>query len=434
MPSTSPATSTATTGAGAGAAATERADVIVIGAGPAGSAAAYWLATSGHRVIVIERRDFPRSKACGDVLTPRAVHQLDEMGLTDSCARWHRHDGVRIAGNGRSHELRWPAHPRQPDHGLVARRRELDELLAANAARAGATLLYGHDAVKPIVERGFVRGAVVRSALGGTRRIEAAYLVVADGANSVFGRSLGTFRTRGWPYATAIRSYWESPRHDETFIEATFDLTDRSDNILPGYGWVAPVGDGTVNIGVGLLSTARDFRGTNVANLLDDHVLGSAERWGLQPDQPSGVVRIGRIPMGGSVRPTAGPTYLVVGDAAAVASPFTGLGIDAALETGRVAADVLHEALIGGSPTALQRYPRLLDEMYAEHHKLARLFGRLLGRPAAMRQVSHAVLRSETLAELVLRISSRSLRPDHLGAAESVERLARTVMKVAPDA
>ena len=412
----------------------DRCDVLVVGGGPAGATAAYWLAQHGHSVTLVERRDFPRSKACGDVLTPRAVRQLDDMGLTTIGDRWHRHDGLRVASHGRSRDLEWPRHPDLADHGLVARRRELDAVLTRHAAAAGAVVLHGHDAIEPIVERGFARGAVVRSALGTTARVEADYLVVADGANSVFGRSLGTFRTRGWPYATAIRSYWHSPRHAETFIEASFDLTDRADNILPGYGWVAPVGDGTVNVGVGLLSTARDFRGTNVAHLLDEHVGGLAERWGITPDRPTGVMRIGRIPMGGSVRPTAGPTYLVVGDAAAVASPFTGLGIDAAMETGRIAADVLHEALVESSPSILQRYPRLLDQAYAEHHKMARLFDRLMGRPTAMRQLSHGMVRSETLAELVLRISSGALRPDHLGAPEAVDRLTRAVMKLAPDA
>lgn len=412
----------------------DRCDVLVVGGGPAGATAAYWLAHHGHSVTLVERRDFPRSKACGDVVTPRAVRQLDDMGLGTIGDRWHRHDGLRVASHGRSRDLAWPRHPDLADHGLVARRRELDAVLTRHAAAAGAVVLHGHDAIEPIVERGFARGAVVRSALGTTARVEADYLVVADGANSVFGRSLGTFRTRGWPYATAIRSYWHSPRHAENFIEASFDLTDRADNILPGYGWVAPVGDGTVNVGVGLLSTSRDFRGTNVAHLLDEHVGGLADRWGLTPDRPTGVVRIGRIPMGGSVRPTAGPTYLVVGDAAAVASPFTGLGIDAAMETGRIAADVLHEALVDHSPSTLQRFPRLLDEAYAEHHKMARLFGRLMGRPTAMRQLSHGMVRSETLAELVLRISSGALRPDHLGAPEAVDRLTRAVMKLAPDA
>ena len=409
-------------------------DVLVVGGGPAGAAAAYWLAGEGHRVTVLERRVFPRSKACGDVVTPRAVRQLIDMGLGDHLWRWHRIDTIRLRKHDRERVVRWPAHPEQPPAALVARRRDLDRLVLENAAALGADVRHGHDAIEPLVDRGFVRGAIARAPDGTTRTITARYVVVADGANSSFGRSLGTFRTRRWPFAAAIRSYWRSPRHDEAQLEISLDLTDRSGHALPGYGWVAPVGDGTVNIGVGVLSTARDFKGINVAHLLDGFVEDAAGRWGLEPEATTGVVRVGRLPMGGSVKPTAGPTFVVVGDAAAMASPFLGAGIDTAYETGRLAATVVHDALGDSGPTALQRYPRLLDEAYADHYKLARLWCGALGRPTAVRQLTGAAIRSSVLSEGLLRIMTGSLRPHDRGAPEVAVQIARTLAKVAPDA
>ncbi len=409
------------------------ADVLVIGAGPAGSAAAHWLAAQGHDVVVVERRAFPRSKACGDVLTPRAVQQLHDLGLGAAVERWHRTDGVRLVNRGRSRELDWPRHPQLPRWGLVVRRRELDEVLAEHARWAGARLLHGHDAVEPVVERGFVRGAVTRSDAG-LDQVVAPYLVVADGANSTFGRALGTFRTRGWPYAAAVRSYWPSRRHDEDRVELHLDLTDRAGNALPGYGWVAPVGDGTVNVGIGLLSTARDFRSTNVAHLLDAFADELTDAWGIRRGGATGVVRVGRVPMGSSVQPTAGPSFVVVGDAAGAASPFTGTGVEAALETGRLAATVVHHALVEAGPTALQRYPGLVAQRFGEQDHSGRLIARLLGRPAAMRQLAAAAVRSDVVARAWLRLATGELRPDHLGLPEVGAGAARALLKVAPDA
>src|SRR5918994_1656030 len=140
--------------------------VLVVGGGPAGAAAAYWLARHGHDVTVIEKKTFPRVKTCGDGLTPRAVKQLDDMGLGQALERYHRYQGLRATGMGRELELEWPAHPIYPQHGYVVRRRELDGIVAANAERAGARLLQGHEALHPLIERGFVRGADVQRADG----------------------------------------------------------------------------------------------------------------------------------------------------------------------------------------------------------------------------------------------------------------------------
>ena len=300
-------------------------DVLVIGAGPAGAAAGYWLARHGLDVVMVDKKTFPREKTCGDGLTPRAVKQIEDMGLGDQLSRFHRYEGLRATAHGKALELQWPAHPIYPQHGYVVRRRELDTMVARNAVAAGATLLEGHEALAPVLDRGFVRGATVQANdADSPTDITAKYVIVADGANSRFGRALGTFRTKEWPYGTAIRTYWETPRHAEPWIESALDVTDRNGNPLPGYGWIFPVGDGTVNIGVGLLSTFRDFKSVNTTHLLDAYAHMVADRWEIDPGNPTDKATSGRIPMGGSVGPKSGPTYLVVGDAAGSVNPFNG--------------------------------------------------------------------------------------------------------------
>jgi geranylgeranyl reductase family protein len=414
-------------------------DVLIIGAGPAGAAAGYWLAKNGLDVAIVEKKSFPREKTCGDGLTPRAVKQLDDMGLGQELTKYHRYEGLRATAHGKALELQWPTHPIYPQHGYVVRRRELDTMVVHNAVVAGATLLEGHEAVAPVSERGFVRGATVqvkdqKSGEPVTRDLTAKYVIVADGANSRFGRALGTYRTKEWPYGTAIRTYWETPRHAEPWIESALDVKDRQGNPLPGYGWIFPVGDGTVNIGVGLLSTFRDFKSVNTTHLLHEYAHMVADRWEIDPDNPTGKATSGRIPMGGSVGPKSGPTYLVIGDAAGSVNPFNGEGIDYAYETARMAAQILTEAIRNNDPAALQRYQSLLDDEYGQYFKVARLFARIIGRPAIMRELSRVGMQSRTLMEWVLRIMANLLRPDEIGPAEAAYKAAAAIVRLAPNA
>ncbi|MCX6534143.1 MAG: geranylgeranyl reductase family protein [Actinobacteria bacterium] len=410
-------------------------DVLIIGAGPAGAAAAYWLAKEGLDVVMVDKKLFPREKTCGDGLTPRAVKQIHDMGLGDQLSQFHRYDGLRTTAHGKAIELHWPTHPIYPQHGYVVRRRELDTMVARNAVAAGATLLEGHEALTPVLERGFVRGATVQSKDADTPfDITARYVIVADGANSRFGRSLGTFRTKEWPYGTAIRTYWETPRHAEPWIESALDVKDRNGNPMPGYGWIFPAGDGTVNIGVGLLSTFRDFKSVNTTHLLDAYAHMVADRWEIDPDHPTMKATARRIPMGGSVGPKSGPTYLVIGDAAGSANPFNGDGIDYAYETARMAAEVLTDAIRHNDPAALQRYQILIDDEYGQYFKVARLFARIIGRPAIMRELSRVGIQSRTLMEWVLRIMANLLRPDEIGPAEVAYKAAAAIVRLTPNA
>ena len=410
-------------------------DVLIVGGGPAGAAAGYWLAKHGHDVTIVEKKLFPRDKTCGDGLTPRAVKQVNDMGLGDELTQFHRYDGLRATAHGRALELQWPDHPIYPQHGYVVKRRELDSMIALNAEKAGAQLLQGMEASTPVIDRGFVRGAIVTNkSENTTTEIRAKYVVVADGANSRFGRSLGTSRTKEWPYGTAIRTYWETPRHNEPWIESALDVKDRNGNPMPGYGWIFPVGDGTVNIGVGLLSTFRDFKSVNTTQLLDAYAHMVADSWEINPDQPTCRATSGRIPMGGSVGPKVGPSHLVIGDAAGSVNPFNGEGIDYAYETARMAAECLHDALISNDPAALQQYSKLIEDEYGQYFKVARLFARVIGRPVLMRELTRAGMQSRTLMEWVLRIMANLLRPDEIGPAEAAYKAAAAIVRLTPNA
>jgi flavin-dependent dehydrogenase len=203
---------------------------------------------------------------------------------------------------------------------------------------------------------------------------------------------------------------------------------------MPGYGWIFPVGDGTINIGVGLLSTFRDFKSVNTTHMLDSYAHMIADDWGINPDTPTCKATSGRIPMGGSVGPKIGPTHIVIGDAAGSVNPFNGEGIDYAYETAHMAADCLHDALVSGDPVALQRYSKLVEDEYGEYFKVARLFARIIGRPVLMRELSRVGLQSRTLMEWVLRIMANLLRPDEIGAAEVAYKAAAQIVRLFPNA
>jgi menaquinone-9 beta-reductase len=417
-------------------------DVLVVGGGPAGSACAYWLSEAGWDVALVEKKVFPRSKTCGDGLTPRAVRQLADMGAEAALVGAHRYRGLRAHAFGRSLDLAWPDHPSFPDYGYTITRHDLDGLVNERAVKAGAAVWQGTEALEPIIAEGAATdkglapcaGATVRdTSTGKVREVRARYVVVADGSNSRFGRALGAERDRSRPLGMALRGYYHSPGHDGDLIESHLDIRDNHGAVVPGYGWIFPLGDGRVNVGVGVLSSDQRWKGINTSTLMDHFVRGAPDRWGLSPETALGAPTGGKLPMGLAVGPRVGPNTLLIGDAGGVINPFNGEGISYGYETGRLAAATIGEALSGGGPGALADYERRLEEAYGLYFRLARAFVRIIGRPEVMRVCVGTGLRSESIMSWMLRIMANLLHPDETGPAEAAYRALLTVARLVPE-
>ena len=385
-------------------------------------------------MLVVERKRFPRDKTCGDGLTPRAVKQLVDMGLGDEIESYHRFRGLRAVAHGHTRELPWPDHAIFPSHGYVVRRSTLDAAVLEGARRAGALVWYGAEATGPLLTGSLCHGArVLDRDSGASSDVLASYVVVADGANSRFGRALGCRRERSWPQGMAIRTYYESPNHGDPWIESALDVRDRNGATLPGYGWIFPLGDGTVNVGIGLLTSYRDWRSVNTSHLMTEWAYAAPERWGLHPESPLTPPVGGRLPMAGSVNPKAGPNFLIVGDAGGSVNPFNGEGIDYAYETGRLAAELVAEAVICEDGLALSRYPELLESTYGAYFKVARLFAYAIGRPRLISRLVQFGMQSQTLMEWALRIMANLMHEDDPGAAEYIYKTAARAAWLWPD-
>ena len=256
-------------------------------------------------------------------------------------------------------------------------------------------------------------------------------MVVADGSNSRIGRVLGTTRRRELPLGMALRGYYRSDRHDDQFIESHLDIRDAEGNAVPGYGWIFPMGDGRVNVGVGLLSSEQRWKGLNTTHLMDAFVGYAPVSWGLSPETSCGPPTGGKLPMGLSVGPRAGGNVLIAGDASGAINPFNGEGIAYAYETGRLAASALGHALTGEGTEALLDYERELNAAYGPYYKVARAFVHMISHPEAMRLCVSLGMRSDVLMNTLLRIMANLMRPDAAGPAELGFRAMELVSRLA---
>lgn len=372
--------------------------MLVVGAGPAGAATAAWAARAGLDVILLDSATFPRDKTCGDGLTPRALAELDRLGL----GQWVRghtvNKGLRLMGFGQDLTLPWPDGA-FPTEGSAVPRAELDDHLRQAAVASGAVMLQGARAVGVVESGGRAESVTVKTA-GGEHTIACRVLVIADGVRSTLGKQLGRQWHRETAYGVAARAYIDSARHDDPWISSHLELRDPADTLLAGYGWIFPLGDGRVNIGVGSLATAKRPSPGALRPLLEHYVGQRREDWGLTGEPVRFASAL--LPMGGAVSGVAGRNWALVGDAAACVNPLNGEGIDYGLEGGRLLIGLLTERGLGADLS--QTWPALLREHYGAAFSIARRLAGLLTVPQFLPATGPVGMRSRALMTVAVRV------------------------------
>ena len=414
--------SAATAGRGA-----DTADVIVVGAGPGGSATAAYLAQHGLDVLLLEKATFPRDKICGDGLTPRAVKELVNLGVDTT--GWARNKGLRIEGGGHTLTLDWPRTASFPDYGLVRRRADLDETLARHAVSRGARLLEGMNVTGPLRDdrTGRVAGVQVKvvgadgRATGERRTFLAPVVVASDGVSSRLATALGRQKREDRPMGVAVRTYYTSPaRTRDDYIASWLELwvpedpqadptrADTKKILLPGYAWLFPTGDGSVNVGLGMIDTSPAFGSVDYKDVLRRWAATLPPGWTISPETMTAPVRGAALPMCFNREPLYADGLLLVGDAGGMVNPFNGEGIDYALQAGRVAAECIAQALArddaAGREAALADYERAMKASLGGYFTLGRQFAGLIGHPEVMRLAVRYGLPRKTLMRLLLKI------------------------------
>ncbi len=243
-------------------------------------------------------------------------------------------------------------------------------------------------------------------------------MVVADGANSRFGRALGVARNRRQPMGMALRGYYTSPGHDQSFIESHLDIRDPDGKVDPRLRMDLPARRRTGERRGGSALDRPPLEGVNTSTLMEHFVAWAPKEWELSPATSLGPPTGGKLPMGLSVGPRFGATTLVIGDAAGAINPFNGEGIAYGYETGRLAAASLGEALSGDGARALARYETRLDDTYGLYYRVGRAFIRMISRPELMRICVESGMRYEPLMSTIFMIMANLLQPDELGPSE----------------
>ncbi|MEO7194549.1 MAG: geranylgeranyl reductase family protein [Pseudonocardiaceae bacterium] len=392
------------------------ADVIVVGAGPAGSTAAAYLARAGMDVLLLEKSAFPREKVCGDGLTPRGIKQLIDLGIDTSAeAGWVHNKGLRVVGGTVTIELPWPDLASFPPYGAVRQRRDFDEMLARHAEKAGARLHELSTVTEAITDQRTGRVTGVKGRRGPDKQpmqYRAPLTLACDGVSARLALSLGMDKRPDRPMGVAVRRYYTSPRTDDDFLESHVEIWDRTSGrqprLLPGYGWIFGMGDGTSNVGLGILSTSPAYGKTDYRALLRSWLDGTPLEWGFREGNALGRVAGAALPMSFNRTPHYRGGLLLVGDAGGMVNPFNGEGIAYAMQSARLAAECTVQALARADGPArehaLRRYPATLREELGGYFRLGNGFSRLIGHPAVMRAgIRHALPRA-TLMRFVLKL------------------------------
>jgi len=351
------------------------ADVLVVGAGPAGVGTALQARARGLDVVIVDKASFPRDKTCGDGLTTGALRLLERLGVDvpalDTCMTVN--ETVLVSPSGRQVSLPLPD---DGVHSAVIPRVDLDTALVARARDAGVGVdeHNGLAALEP-------NGEQVHAELADGRRIHARFVVGADGHFSMTRRLLSPDAEPDLGTWHAFRQYFSGVTDPRQFVLFEKDL-------LPGYAWVFPLPGGRANVGFGVLR-GPETDGKTLKNLWPDVLRRPAMRAAIGPRAaPEGSHRAWPIPAAFDPDRLTHGRVLFVGDAAGVVDPMTGEGIAQALETGMRAADAIAEG--GDAPTVAARYRRSAERSLGRDLRFASLLQRVLAAPLGARAAIRA--------------------------------------------
>jgi geranylgeranyl reductase family protein len=353
-------------------------DVIVVGAGPGGSAAAITLAQSGWRVLLLDKATFPRDKVCGDMVSPRSQRALRALGCSSALQSARPHlvnAGAFYLDGERLLEARVPKVRGLTDYGLVLPRMVLDEIVFRQAQAAGAETIERCEVKGIKVEAGGV--SVFAEREGEACTLHGRLVIGADGAHSLVSRALNPDSNKGRNISFALRAYFEDVSGDSSQVDILFDRA-----FFPGYAWIFPLGEGRANVGMGMVmdpyhheraSLRERFAGwlerdpAAQTRLHDAHLVGRIVGWPLNTYSPTSRRH--------------GLRLLLIGDAANLVDPINGEGIHTALESAQIAARVADEALRADnlSKAFLSRYERRWRAAFDPDLRIADLYVTLAG-------------------------------------------------------
>jgi len=327
----------------------------------------------------------------------------------------------------------WPELSDFPGYGLVRTRANLDDMLAKTAVAAGAELHQATNVLAPITEGGRIVGVKAKSAEGEVE-FRAPVVIAADGNSSRLSVSMGLQKRDDRPLGVAVRTYFRSPRHEDDWLESWLELWDQ-DRLLPGYGWIFGVGDGTSNVGLGILNSSASFANVDYRALLNRWVATMPKELGYVPENMTEPIRGAALPMGFNRTPHYSRGMILIGDAGGMVNPFNGEGIAYAMESARIAAETILESRQERTDRAresrLEQYPIRLKNEWGSYFAVGRAFVKIIGNDQVMKIATRKALPHRTLMRFTLKLLA-NLTDSHGG--DVMDRVINALVRLAPAA
>lgn len=378
-------------------------DVIVVGAGPGGSAAAYYLHKAGLQVLLLDKAEFPRDKTCGDGLTPRALQVLSDMGILEQVNQiGFRITGIELHGrSGDSFKADIPKHDKYPDHITIAPRLKLDNLILERVVQKNIEYL-SPVRVTGIVDQG--NEVEIQATYKGKKLIYTSRLVVmAVGANMKLLQQLDILKYQPEPILAA-RGYYEDVEGLTDRIEAHFE-----DVPLPGYGWVFPISKTAANIGIGYWKSRLPWiNSPSSGRAAMEHWLSNSPKLAsiMANAKPLGPIKGYPLRVDFPTAPTCKGRIFLVGEAAGLVSPLTGEGIDFALESAKFSADYISQMFLNGdfSEITLAGYDAMLRQQYQHLFIFLERIRQIYVNPTLMKRYIQACKKFPELKDLLMKV------------------------------